>query len=342
MSAELMLRDPAEVATGDGNLLLRWENTVNTPIISATWRGNGQAIAGTYVLTFEKNGSVSVDVEAQGQGATSRNPWGDRSGLAVVADDSTPNLDLVPGVAIVVSSSTDTAWEAKITIGNQLDGSTPFDHTVILEFEVVTAGGLSSNRQIACRNIGSEIAQGTTIYSLPGFYHDGTGAETFIEELVPHSDPTRHKLAPKSTKVITFADWKLDGGSGKWTADVYVDGNKAIEDAQFDGLTQYEYGVAGYDDANDYLAGLGIVFPDTTTDPTSASITLMIREGWQWLEFAPDVAGVPGTFAAADLVLGDIDPNDHELFWARVNMPSAVQPEDPCRMMFAMARGLSI
>lgn len=340
MSAELMLRDPDNATSPDGDLLFRFENTVNTPIISIAWRGNGQAVAGTYLLEFTKNGSVSVDVTGQGQGSTSRNPWADRTGLPVVADDATENEDLVPGLGIVVDSSTDTAWEAKITISNILSGAAA--ETEVLEFEVVTAGGVSSGRRIACRNIGSEISQGTTMYALPGFYYDGSGAEEFIEKLVNHSSTARHKLAPKATFVITFADWKLDGGTGKYTADVYVGANKAVEDAQFDGLTQYEYGVAEYDDGNDYLTGLGIILPDTTNDPTSSAITVKVREGWQWVEFAPDVSGSPGTYATGDEVLGDIDPADHEFFWTRVNVPGATQPEDPCRMVNYRARGLSI
>jgi hypothetical protein len=335
-----MLRDPDNATSPDGDLLFRYENTVNAPIDSITWRGNGQAIAGTYVLDFTKNGSVSVDVTGQGQGSTSRNPWGNRTGLAVVADSSTENEDIVPGLGIVVNSSVDTAWQAKITISNILSGAAV--ETEVLEFEVVTAGGQSSGRRIACRNVGTEIAQGTTIYALPGFYFDGTGAEEFVEAIVNHSDPTRHKLAPKATIVITFADFKLDGGTGKYTCDIYAGANKAVEDAQMDGLTQYEYGVAGYDDANDYLAGLGIILPDTTSDPTSSSITLKVRDGWQWVEFAPDVAGSPGTYATGDEVLGDIAAADHEFFWARMNVPGATQPEDPCRMVNIRARGLSI
>ncbi|KPJ83957.1 MAG: hypothetical protein AMS19_02630 [Gemmatimonas sp. SG8_23] len=340
MSADLILRYPSQAADPVGNLHVRFENTINSPIDSIVWRGNGQAIAGTYELTFHKSGVVTVDVLATGSGAASRNPWGDRSGLSVTADDTTENQDLIPGLGIVVDSSTDEGWEAIVTIGNYLSSGAVEEE--VLEFEVVQAGLNSSGRQVACRNVGTEIAQGVYVYALPGFWFDGAGAETFIEKIVPHSDPTRHKLAGKASLVITFADWKDDVPSGKKSADIYVGANKAVEDALFDGITQYEYGVSGYDDGNDYLAGLGIVLPDTTADPTSSSITLQVRDGYSWIEFAPDVSGSPGTYSASDLSLGDIAAADHELFWIRAAVPSAAQPEDPCRMINIRARGLSI
>lgn len=342
MSADLKLRYGSVATTAEGNLDLRYENTVNTPITSAAFRGNGQAVAGTYVLTFTKSGTVSVAVEATGDGATSRNPWGDRTGLSVTADGSTPNLDIVPGVSLVINASTDTGWEAKITIGNYLNSSAV--ETEVLEFEIVTADSSSSERQVACRNVGTEVAANTVIYSLPGWYFDGTLAETAIKSLVPHSNPTRHKLASKRTFTITLADRQLDGGTGKYTYDIYVDSDKAVEDAQADGVTQYEHGVAGYDDTNDYLAGMGIILPDTTDDLTSASIDVDVRDGFSWVAFAPDASGSPGTWQTAgdDLSLGSIDPADHVLFWIRVEVPSAAQPEDPCRMVNIRARGLSI
>jgi len=341
MSADLMLRWGGAPTTDEADLDVRYENTTNTPITSVTWRGNGQAVAGTYVVTFTKSGTVSCTVVAQGDGATSRNPWGNRSGLSVVADGSTPNYDIIPGLGIVVSASTDTGWAAKFTIGNYL--TTGAVATEVLEFEIVTANSDSSNRQIACRNVGTETSASTYIYALPGWYFDGTGAETFITKLVPHSNPTYHKTASKRTFTITFTDWKT-GGSGKKTADVLVNGNKAVEDAEFDGVTQYEYGVAGYDDVNDYLEGMGIVLPDTTADPTGSSITVNVRDGYTWVAFAPDVAGSPGTWqaAGADLSLGDINAASYVLFWTRCEVPSAAQPENPCRMMTIRARGLSI
>jgi hypothetical protein len=69
-----------------------------------------------------------------------------------------------------------------------------------------------------------------------------------------------------------------------------------------------------------------------------------VRDGYTWIAFAPDVSGSPGTWQTAgdDLSLGDINPSAHELFWIRCEVPSAAQPEDPCRMVNIRARGLSI
>ena len=129
--------------------------------------------------------------------------------------------------------------------------------------------------------------------------------------------------------MITFADWKT-GGSGKKTADVYVDGVKAIEDAEFDGSTVYQYGVSGYDDAADKLEGLRIVLADTTADPTSVTVTLYVTAEHTWHEFAPDVSGSPGTYANQDLTLtesgestGTITIGGAAYFWQKWNLPGA-------------------
>lgn len=344
MSAELMLRYPSEADDPEGNLQFRAENTINTPFDAVTWNGTGRAWHGTYLLTFTKNGSVTVDVLAEGQAADERNPYGDRSGLACTADGSTPNVDLVPGLDIVLDAATDTGWQGRITVGNYLSGAAVA--TEVLEWEVVEAGLVAEQRQIACRNVGTATADATEIYPLPGFTFDGAGSDTYILAIRNHSDPDRHKLAPKGTQVITFANWENDVPTGKKRADILVDGDTAVVDALFDGATVYEHGepTGKYDNGNDYLAGLGIILPDIATDPTGSSIDLVTRDGWAWVQFALDVTGAPGSWEAAgdDLTLGDIAAAAHELFWARINLPGSVSPEDPGRQFNIRARALSI
>jgi hypothetical protein len=336
-----MLRDVTDPTSGNENLTVRFENTTNAPIDSVTWLGNGQAIAGTYLVEFTKSGVVTADVTGQGDGSTSRNPWGNRSGLSVTADSATVNKDLVPGIGIVVNSSTDTGWIAVITVGNRLTIGGVW--TEILEFEIVQSGATSSARALAIRNIGSETAEGVYLYALPGFYFDGTLAESAIAKITNHSNTSRHKLAStEQDLVLTLADRKLDGGTGKYTYDVMVGANKAVEDAQADGATVYEHGVAGYDDGNDYLAGLAITLPDTAVDLSTMSVTLSIRAGYTWVEWAPDVTGSPGTWQSADWSAGNIAAAAHTLVWIRVVVPSSATPDDPCRMVNIRARGLSI
>lgn len=344
MSAELMLRYPAAAAAAEGNILLRAVNTLNTPVISATWRNNGQAWHGTYTLTFTKVGAlVTVDVLAIGAAADERNPWGDRAGLSVVADGATKNANVIPGVDLVVAALTDTGWKATVTIGNYLDAAaTEVD---VLELGVVQAGLVSSERRIAVRNVGTQTAEGTVLYALPGFYFYGTGATTLVGRIANHSDPTRHKLAAKGTYSLSFANWADDAPSGKKKADLLVDGVLAVQGALFDGSTFYEYGEpSGRYQATDELAGLGIMLADTTEDPTTAVLTLEVRDGYQWLQWAPDVAGAPGAYLAAgtDLTLGDITAADHEFAWLKVTPPGSVMPETLGRQYNIRARGLSI
>jgi len=344
MSAELYLWQPGQEADPDGKLLYRVENTINAPITAHAWRANGQAVAGEYQLDFiNTGGTITVDVTALGGGASSKNPY-HASGVAFTADGTTWNDDVLPGIRLKGSAAIDTGWQALVTVSNYMDGAASV--TKILEFEIVTAGAASAGVRIGVKNTGDETASGpgaagVIVYSLPGFHFTGTGAEEFISRIAPHSSTTRHKLASAATLTITFANWEDDAGTGKKRADILVDGNTCVTDALFDGLTAYEHGVSGYDDGNDYLAGLQIVLPDTTDDPTGSSITLTIVDGWQWVEFAEDVAGSPGAYSNQDLDIGDITSGSTAYFWARASVPGAAAP-GALRKANIMPRGLSI
>jgi len=343
MSAELYLWQPGQEGVPEGKLIYRVENAINTPIVGHAWRGNGQAIAGEYLLEFTNTGGViTVDVTAVGGGASAKNPY-HASGLPFAADGATWNDDVVPGIRLKGSASIDTGWAAVVTVDNYMDGSA--NVTKVLEFEVVTADGESSGRRIAVRNTGDETASGpgaagVIVYALPGFHYVGVGAEEFISRIEPHSKPERHKLASPAVKVITFAGWEDDPG-GKKRADILVDGEVCVTDALFDGLTDYQWGVAGYNDAEDLLEGLLIRLPDTTADPTGSSITLTITEGWQWVELAEDIAGSPGEYSVQDLDVGDIAASSQAYLWVRSAVPAAAAP-GLMRKANILPRGLSI
>ena len=119
MSSDIMLRDGGSPTDPDANLLMRWENTVNTPINSVTWLEDGEAISDVYTVAATSGTTVNVTAED-----TKNEVVG--TGISVTADDSTVNYGVVPGCGIVFSSSLANGWTGKISIGALMDsgGST--------------------------------------------------------------------------------------------------------------------------------------------------------------------------------------------------------------------------
>lgn len=331
MPADLILRLASQVGDPVGNLLLRYVNTVNAPIVSASWLDRGWAVADTYTLVFTNaGGTVTCTVDCN-----VKNPYRNMTGAPVVADGSTPNEGIVPGVGIVVSASVATGWTAVFSVGQSMDALGAV--TPVLGFGVVEAGTATAGVRIAVVNVGDAPAQQTKIYSLPGLVITGTGLTAIVKKLSPHTSPTRHKMATTGTYTITFADYKLNAGLGCYTADVYVGGVKAIEDARLDGSTVHQYGDGiGYVDAVDALKGLAVIFANTSSDPTGLTLTLKVTaDAFTWLEFAPDVSGSPGTYANQDLDLtqsgqptGTIAASGAAYLWARENEPEAATVGD--------------
>jgi len=341
MSSEFMLRDASAPTDPDANLQLRWENTISTPIVSASWLANGMCVAGEY--TIAATSATTVDV-------TSEDPKNELvgTGISVVADDATPNDHVIKGINIVFSSSLANGWTGKVGVGVFMagDGSS-VDR---LKAGIVEAGQTSAQRRIAAYNVGAEDSSETAIYELPGRFIEGSTVEDFIEDFDNHSDPARHDIATEVDLVITFADYQ--SGPTPKTVDVYVDDGggsvKAIEDAELDGDTWYEHGVAGYIDAVDKLKGLRIKFKDNPGDPSAKTFYGRVRRSAAWVEYAPDSSGSPGAWGSGPLTLtqlgetsGTVTAGGYALFWRRLVLPDAATPGDMA-MTNDRIRGLTV
>lgn len=343
MSADLVLRLASQVGVAARLLRLRYVNTTATPIVSATWLDSGCAIADVYTLTVLAKVGTAATVRVE---CNVKNPYQNLTGLSCVADGTTVNKIIVPGVGIVLSGTCDVGHAAKMSVGADMDLAGIV--TDVLDFGVVQAGVSTTGIRIACENVGDSAAQQTLMYSLPGLYFYGTAFDALIASIKPHTDTARHKLAAAGTLAITFANWATDGVTGKKKADVKVGGTTAIVGALFDGATVYQYGSGnGYNDSLDLFKGLSIVLANTTTDPSTAAITLKVADGWNWVQFAPDVSGAAGTYANQDLNLtesgqatGTITPGHAAFFWVRWSPPSAALAGD-MRKAVQRARGLT-
>lgn len=346
MPADLQLWHPDHLAAAKGKLLFRHVNLLNTPLVSSAWNF-GPAIADVYELIFTVAGaSVTVMIEALIGGI--KNPYHDTTtGRPAVADGTTPNQALVPGVDLVVSGSVATGWKCRVSVGNFLDDDGSYEE--FFGCGIVDSGTAKAGVRVARKNVGDADAMTVVEYPLPGLYYYGTGFSAFVVQIAPHWSTARHKMADAGTYVITFADWK-DAGGGLKSADVVVNGEVAVQDALFDGESVYGYGDGiGYDDLNDRLKGLQIILADTTADPTSASITLkVLTDGAAMIEYAPDVSGSPGVWAHQDLTLtesgqpsGTIRAGYSAFFHFRPSVPESALA-GPMRQVVTRARGKTV
>jgi hypothetical protein len=337
MSSEIQFRDAGAPTDPDASLLSRFENTISAPIVSVSWLDNGEAIAGDYTIAATGVSTINI---------TPEDPKNEHeaTGVTVTADGATVNK--LMGLGIVFSASMASGWTSKVSVGALMDAAGATSR----RFNVGTleVDSMSTQRRIAARNVGSEDSSDTEIYALPGLFMSGTDVALNIKLVKNHTDPARHALATPGDYVLTFADWQdlaVD------TVDVYVnkDGggaNKAIEDAVMD-ETLYQYGVSGYIDGGDYLPGMGIALL-ANGDPTAKTFTINVREGDDWVEFAPDSGGAPGTWQSGPLTLtelgetsGTITAGGHAFFWIRINLPGSAAPGD-MRMAMLRSRGLTV
>lgn len=341
MSSEIMLRDATAPTDPDANLRERWENTISTPIVSVTWKGNGQIVAGEYTIAATSATTVNV---------TSEDPKNELvgTGISVVADDSTPNDHVIKGLDIVFSSSLANGWTGKVSVGCFMIGDGSASDR--LKAGIIEAGDTSPQIRKVAYNVGSEDSSETEVDALPGRFIEGSTVEDFVTMFDNHSDPARAGLATEIDLTITFTDYQTGTPN---TADVWVDDGggavKAIEDAKLDGAEVYEYGAGnGYIDGVDKFKGLRIRFADNPGDPTSKTFTGHVRRSEAWVEYAPDSSGSPGTWQSGPLTLtelgettGTITAGGYAYYWRRLVLPGSATPGDMA-MTNDRVRGLTV
>lgn len=341
MSSEIIFRDATTPGSADSDLLFRWENTVNTPIVDAEWLDDGEAISDFYTVAATSGSLVDVTSED-----TKNEVVG--TSISVTADGSTWNYGVVPGCRIKFSASLANGWTGVIGIGALVSSGGVL--TDRFNVGIVQAGANSTQRRIAAVNVGTEDSADTEVYCLPGMFIQDS-AQPWVTWIGHHTDTARHASATAGTYVITFADYQ---SASPDTADVYVnkDGGGAvlcIEDAKLDGSELYQHGSGnGYSDANDALPGMGIILA-ANGNPTAQSFNHKVRAGYDEIEVAPDVTGSPGTWQAPPLTLTESGETTGTItsgggiayWWFRVALDAAAAPGD--RKLFALrSRGLTV
>jgi hypothetical protein len=324
MGADLTLRWASKIATAEGDLGPRYVNKTGTPIKSIERRDlgegsyglaiyNGQLVADVYTLTFNVDGTTCYVNAALGD----KNPWHAPAGVSITDDGSTEHDLVIPGLRLVFNTCTNTD-EAVVSVGSYLSALAV--STAALNFGATKNDGIITSFRVGVKNIGDRDAVNIRVRPLPALYYTGTDAETIIARLGPHSNSSRDQMADVASLTMTFENW-TDQGS-YYSADVKVGGVIAIETAKFDGETIYEYGDGhGYHDVNDRFTGLQVVFAKITADPTRKTVTIQVRDGWEWARLAGDNDGSPGDFQNAELSLGELAVSGEVFLWMGMLIP---------------------
>jgi hypothetical protein len=323
MAVDLDIRWATQAGSATGSLGLRYYNSSGTPVQSCTRRDlgegtysaqyNGQFVADVYVLDFTTGPNVTVTADLG-----SKNPYHNLTPVSITADGATVHADIIGGVDLVFSSGTANGNQAIVTVGAYLSAGGV--DTNALNFGILPNNDERVEIRAAVVNTGTDTAADVTVTPVPASYYTGTDAESIIARLGPHSTDSRAQLATATAHSMTFDTWTNQGSY--YSANVNIGGSLCIATAKFDGETIYEYGSGnGYVDSSDYLKGLQVVFAKTSTSPVGKTLTVTVRDGWSWVEVAPDVAGSAGAWQSGPISLGDIAASGTTYCWFGMTIP---------------------
>ena len=180
---------------------------------------------------------------------------------------------------------------------------------------IIVAGSNSSDKHFWVKNIGDDSGTDARIVILPDAVFDN-----IINTPIKALDETRlTKTVPLGTYEIT----------------VKADTSKI--DVVYEGNDPYEKSISNDGSTPDEIAtGLYAIFdPDVTQGD---EVNIIVSDGKNRLRIAEDDNGSPGTFGTADVVLGNMNENDVESFWARIETNAGDTPEGNPRKANIQAR----
>lgn len=328
-----MLKDQLFISGSWVDAATRFANGTGTPLVSAVFNGDGRALADVYALSFS---SVVAGVSATiGVAASSPNNPYDGGSFSVDLDGVTEYTDIIPGVTLVfsVSGSFANTWTATVYIGEFLGTFDAFGGgagvpSAGVRHRVYNGGsGAVSAALATLLTIAKWVKKTGIVFST---------VRNFAEDAV------EKQAGGGSNQVIPYAITIDDeaGSGGSKTVTVKVDGVTFPTDSLRDlstGVTQNGTLVKAVDPGHFYrvilgdLTGLEFAVSADATDGDEANVLIFEP---RFIQIAPDVAGVAGTYGTADITLtqsgqsaGVIQPTGFAYFWRRVLVPAGGNAE---------------
>ncbi len=328
----MALKDQLLISAVWTDAAARLTNNTGTPVVSATDNGDGRAIADSYGLTFSSvTPGTTADVAVTP--SSPNNPY--NATHTVNLDGTTVYKDIIPGLSIIFSSSGSftSSWVATVVIGEFLGTFDAFGGG---------AGVPSSGVRHRVLNSGTGAVSSAKATLLPIAKWVKKTGEVF-SVLRPFAEGATEKQAGGgSNQVIPYSITisAVAGSGGSKTCSVSVDGavfganslrNLSTGVSQDGTLVKAVTPGVFYRVILGDLTGLEFAISANAANGDEANV--LIFES-RFIQIAPDVAGVAGTYAITDVTLtqsgqssGVIQPTGVAYFWRRVLVPAGANAE---------------
>jgi hypothetical protein len=219
-----------------------------------------------------------------------------------IINDGDNDGNILPGITITLDDlNTSNSYQSIIYVGYNPG--------------TIVAGSNSSDKHLWVKNIGDASGTDARIVILPDGKFENT-TNTPIKAL----DET------KLTKTVPLGTYEITVKADTTKVDVVYEGNDP-----------YEKTISDDGSTPDLIAdGLYAVFdPDVVQNDEA---TIIVSDGKNRARIAEDDSGSPDTFGTADVVLGNMNVNDVESFWVRIETNAGDSPEGNPRRANLQAR----
>lgn len=327
-----MLQDQTLVSAVWTPSAARFVNTTGTPIFAVSDAGTGEAIADEYSLTLSAvaGGTGTVTVGTQ----TANNPYKGRVVAGVALNSATVYTNIIPGINVTMTTGGANGNVGTVYVGIYAGTFDAF-------------GGGAGTPSAGVRHRA---------------YNTGTGAvANSVAELLTMAKLVRKVGSGILAYVRPFADGATEkvtgGGSSRvepyhiTVANVTGTGSAKVADLQVDGVTLGAVtildlttgtlvsgsGLKAISPAYPYriitgpLFGLEFALSASVANGDTANVLIF---NTRYVQIAPDVGGVAGTYGVADVVLtqagqgaGVIQPTGEAFYWVRILVPAGANSE---------------
>jgi hypothetical protein len=312
-----MLIDQIDFGSGFVNSNARVTNTSGTLINSFTDPQDGQAIADEYTLTLSGvsggTGTITVDT------LSDTNPYKGLVKTLVPLDSTTARKDIVPGLSIIFQSGASNGNTASVKVGvfggeYLNDSSTQSSGTR----HRVYNNGINPVSSVLVRLITQAVrvkpvanAQDLVFFETKEFA-DGATEKADVDGKIG---------------AYVFAISNVSGSGAGKTADLSLDGasisgilEDLVDSSTVSGVGLKADGINPYKFLSGPLTGFEFMLsPDCVNGATSRVLIFSSR----FVQIAPDVAGVAGTYGLVDVDLGEIAAGGYGYYWTRYNISIA-------------------
>lgn len=344
----MSLHDQIEISSVWTNVDVRGSNLTGTPVNSAALEGSGEEISDTYTLTISarsgSGGTVTIT-------ASANNPFNGKVVTGVVFDNTTVNGDIIPGVNLKFNSSGANGNTAQVIIGSPFG---PFDASGI------GAGVPTTGVRHRVLNDGSADVSDAHVSLINQAIqvHMINNPLSYVGPFAPGS--TEKVAGGGSFRVMPYALTisSIAGSGSSKTCTLNIDGSPFGTNSILDMTTGTQSDGTGlkaitpgyhYQVITGPLTGLEFAIDPGVANADKANVLIFPS---RYVQIAPDVSGVEGTYSTTDVDLTEAGQSTGVItnttgvayFWVRFLVPSGANNESnpyPCNFAIVASESTS-